>query len=285
MAILPGHHINWTDIMEARTPSEILTYVSDIGVVKTQRTISSVLILSFFAGAFIAFASEGSSMAVYNLLAAPETYGLGRALTGAMFGAGLMLVVLAGGELFTGNTLIIVSVLDRKVALRQMFVNWGLVYLGNLLGNLCIAWMMYQSGLFNSSDGLLGGITIRTAVYKTTLPFHSALVLGILCNWLVCLAVWASYAARDVTGKVLVIFFVIGLFATSGFEHSIANMYFIPAGILAAANPQWLAMSQISAQQLANLNWGTFVTANLIPVTLGNIIGGSLMVGSCTCLP
>lgn len=265
--------------MEARTPAEILAYTSDAGVVKARRNISSALILSFLAGVFIAFASEGSNMAAFNLFANPDTYGLGKVLAGAVFGTGLMLVVLAGGELFTGNTLIVVAVLDRKISLRRMLFSWLLVYAGNLLGSVFIAWMMYHSGLFNSSGGLLGGMTIKIAAYKTALPFHSAFFLGVMCNWLVCLAVWVSYGSRDLSGKILAIFFIICLFITSGFEHSVANMYYIPAGIFAKQTPQWLALSQTSAEQLANLNWKTFFVDNLIPVTLGNITGGGFMVG------
>jgi formate/nitrite transporter len=262
-----------------KTPAEILAYTGEVGIAKTQRKIAPVLILAFLAGAFIAFAAEGSNMAAFNLLSKAETYGLGKALAGAVFGTGLMLVVLAGGELFTGNMLIIVPVLDRKIAVRKMLLNWLLVYIGNFAGSICIAWMMIQSGLFNSGANLLGGMTIKIAAYKTALPFHSAFFLGVMCNWLVCLAVWVSYGAKDTVGKVLVIFFIINLFVISGFEHSIANMYYIPAGILAKQNPQWLAASQTSAEQLAGLNWISFLTKNLIPVTLGNIVGGSGMVG------
>jgi formate/nitrite transporter len=265
--------------MEARNPLQILEYTSDIGVVKSQRTALSLLILGFFAGAFIAFAAEGSNMAAFNLFANPDTYGLGKVLAGTVFGTGLMLVLVAGGELFTGNTLILVAVLDKKVRLREMFRNWVLVYIGNFIGSIFIALMMYKSGLFNSGGGGLGGQTIKIAAYKTGLPFLSAFYLGIMCNWLVCLAVWVSFAAKDVLGKLFACFFIIGLFVTSGFEHSIANMYYIPAGILAKVNQAWQEAAQISAPQLSGLNWLTFCTKNLIPVTLGNIVGGAGMVG------
>ncbi|MCL1958342.1 MAG: formate/nitrite transporter family protein [Spirochaetes bacterium] len=259
---------------------EILEYTSNTGLIKTQRKILPVLILSLLGGAYIAFASGGSTMAAYNLLANADTYGLGRALAGAVFGTGLMLVVLAGAELFTGNSLIIVSALDRKVTVKAMLLNWLLVYIGNFAGSIFIAMMMYRTGLFNSSSGLLGGITIKIAAYKTALPFHSAFFLGIMCNWLVCLAVWVSYGTSEIAGKALTIFFIIGLFITSGFEHSIANMYYIPAGIFAKQNPQWLAMSKVPTDQIVNLNWISFLVKNLIPVTLGNIVGGSVMVGT-----
>jgi len=265
--------------MEARTPVEILDFVSDVGVVKTQRKLPSLLILAFFAGVFIAFAAEGSSMAAHNLLANPGTYGLGRLVTGVVFATGLMIVVLAGAELFTGNTLIVVSLLDRRVTAGQMLKNWCFAYLGNFVGSVFIAWMISQSGLLNVSGGLLGGMTIKIAAGKTALAFLPAFLLGIMCNWLVCLAVWVSFGSRDVIGKAVPIFFIICLFVISGFEHSIANMYYIPAGILAKANNAWVAMSGVSAEQLAGLTWGTFIVKNLIPVTLGNIIGGTVMVG------
>jgi formate/nitrite transporter len=257
--------------MDVKTPVEILSYTGDIGVTKTTRSIPAVLILAFMAGASIAFAAGVSNMAAYNLYASADTYGLGRAVAGVLFGGGLMLVILAGGELFTGNMLIITSVLAKRVSITKMFLNWLLVYLGNFAGSIIIAWMFSQSGLFNSSNGLLGGVTITIAASKTAISFKAALILGILCNWLVCLTVWTTYAAKDAAGKVLIIFFLILLFATSGFEHSIANMYYIPAGIFATQNPQWLSLSQ---GNLAGLTWLNFAVKNLVPVTIGNIIGG-----------
>jgi formate/nitrite transporter len=265
--------------METKSPVQILEYTSDVGLAKAMRGKPSQFILAFFAGVFIAFASEGSNMAAFNLFANPDTYGLGKVLAGAVFGTGLMLVLIAGGELFTGNTLIIVGVLDRKVKVSQLLSNWLVVYIGNFIGSLFIAYMMNRSGLFNSGNGMLGGQTIKIAAYKTGLPFLSAFFLGIMCNWLVCLAVWVSYSTKDAVGKMFACFFIIGLFITSGFEHSVANMYYIPAGILAKANAVWTEAAHLGAEQLANLNWGTFLTRNLIPVTLGNIVGGAMMVG------
>jgi len=265
--------------METRKPAEILAYASDAGAAKVQKKVSSLLILSFLAGTFIAFAAAGSTMAAHNLLANPASTGLARTLTGAIFATGLMMVLLTGGELFTGNMLIIIPVLDRKASVKQMFLNWLLVYIGNLIGSLLIAWMMNLSGLFAASGGLFGGMTIKIAASKTQLPFHTAFILGVMCNWLVCLAVWASYASHDAAGKILTLFFIISLFVISGFEHSIANMYYIPAGIFAKSNSQWASMAQVSAEGLSVLNWSNFAVRNLIPVTLGNIVGGAGMVG------
>lgn len=141
--------------------------------------------------------------------------------------------------------------------------------------------MMVNSGLFNSGDNLLGAMTIKIAASKVALPFMSAFWLGLMCNWLVCLAVWMSWAAKDIAGKLLAIFFPIWLFITSGFEHCVANMYYIPAGILAAANPKWVEVALahgVTPEKLANLNWTSFFLNNELPVTLGNIVGGGVLV-------
>ncbi|XMB85889.1 formate/nitrite transporter family protein [Mycoplasmatota bacterium WC44] len=261
------------------TPAEIASTTIQTGIKKVKLSFAQQLILGILAGAFISFASEGSNMASFNLFAKPETYGLGKVLAGSIFGTGLMLVLLAGGELFTGNTLIIISVLEGKVKVSEMLKNWGTVYTGNLIGSVLIAFMMVQSGLFNSGSNVLGAVTIKLAAYKVNLPFISALYLGIMANWLVCLAVWLAYGAKNMVGKILGMFFPIWLFVTSGFEHSIANMYYIPAGILAKSNVDWVAESHLSPEKLANLNWNTFIINNLLPVTLGNIIGGGIFVG------
>lgn len=260
------------------TPSEISGATISIGIRKAKTSIINQFILAIVAGAFIAFAAEGSNMAAFNLFSNPDTYGLGKALAGAIFGTGLMLVVIAGGELFTGNVLILMGVFARKVKIEKMLLNWVVVYIGNFIGSILIAYMMVKSGLFNSGAEGLGAATLKIASYKTGLDFLPAFYLGIMCNWLVCLAVWMSYGAKNIVGKVFAIFFPIWLFITSGFEHSIANMYYIPAGILAKTNEAWVAASGLSAEQLANLNWGKFFAGNLLPVTLGNLVGGGIFV-------
>jgi formate/nitrite transporter len=240
-----------------------------------------LLILAILAGAFIAFGAEGSSMAAYGLLADPQTYGLGKALAGAIFPVGLILVVIAGAELFTGNILIAGAVAARRVSPGAMLRNWGIVYLGNFIGAILIAWFIIVGGQLHGGADMLGAMTIKIAAGKTALGFPSALVLGIMCNWLVCLAVWMSYAAGSVIGKIAAIFFPVMAFVLSGFEHSIANMYYIPAGILAKANPDLVDAALgigVSPEQLAGLTWGSFFGHNLPPVTLGNIIGGAVFV-------
>lgn len=265
--------------MKPLKPAEILDYTIETGVAKSGGRFFKLLFLSIMAGAFIAFAAEGSNMAAFNLFYQPTTYGLGKVLAGAIFGTGLMLVVLCGGELFTGNTLILAAVCEKRVKVTTMLRNWVIVYIGNLIGSLLIAYMMYQSGLFSSGADVLGAVTLKIAAYKTGLSFMQAFYLGIMCNWLVCLAVWLSYGADTMAGKILSIFFPIWLFITSGFEHSVANMYYIPAGIMAKANESFVELSHVSAEALNQLTWSGFFIDNLIPVTLGNIVGGGIFVG------
>lgn len=263
-------------------PSEIIELAVKSGEKKVKMSAVKLLLLGILAGAFIAFAAEGSNMAAFNLFANPKTYGLGKALAGTIFGTGLILVLIAGAELFTGNTLILSALLERKVTLKSMFRNWVIVYIGNFIGSVLIAYMIFKSGQLGSGNGALAVTTIKIAAYKTGLDFMPAFILGLMCNWLVCLAVWMSYGAKDITGKICAVFFPIWLFVTSGFEHSIANMYYIPAGILAKSNDNWAKLaleSGVSIEKLNHLNWSTFIFDNLIPVTLGNIIGGGMLVG------
>lgn len=260
-------------------PAEITDLTIQTAEIKAACSVQKLMILSMLAGAFIAFAAEGSNMAAFNLFAEPTTYGLGKALAGAIFGTGLMLVILAGGELFTGNTMMLAAVMERRITVSKMLRNWVVVYIGNFIGSLLIAYMMTHSGLFGSGANMLGAVTLKIAVYKVGLGFSQAFYLGIMCNWLVCLAVWIASGAETMAGKILSIFFPIWLFITSGFEHSIANMYYIPAGILIKSNPAYAELSGLSQDALHSLTWSGFAVHNLIPVTLGNIVGGGIFVG------
>ena len=261
------------------SPAETAEKFVAVGRMKTELPIYRLLILGILAGAFIAFASEGSNMAVHTI----ESAGIAKALAGALFSAGLMMVVITGAELFTGNALIVVSCLEKSAGWGKLLKNWFFVYIGNFAGAMLIVVFVYLSGQYNFSGGMLGGYTIKTAVYKVGLTFTNAFFMGVLCNWLVCMAVWMSCSAKDIPGKLLAIFFPIWLFVASGFEHSIANMYYIPAGIIAKTNRLWVeqaVLMGVSESGLESLTWGAFITKNLIPVTLGNIVGGSLFVGA-----
>jgi formate/nitrite transporter len=268
---------------EVLKPYEILDVSVELAQTKAKAGFVRLATLGFLAGAFIAFAAEASSMAAFNLLADPGHYGLGRALAGAMFAVGLMLVVLAGGELFTGNMLMIGGVIKKRISVLSMLRNWLIVYVFNFAGSLLIAWLIVRSGLLHSGGDLLGAVTVKIAAAKSGLGFAEAIILGTLCNWLVCLAVWIAYATRSVAGKILGIFFPIWLFVTSGFEHSVANMYYIPAGIFAgteAAFAEGALSIGLTQAALDGLGWYSFLIGNLIPVTLGNIIGGCVFVSA-----
>jgi|SRR5208337_365703 len=190
-----------------------------------------------------------------------------------------MMVVIAGAELFTGNVLMFLDVLDGEVTLTKLLRNWLWVYLANFAGSLTVAYLMYLSGLWALDHNLVGASAIKIALGKCGLSFTSALVRGILCNWLVCLAIWMAWASKDIVGKIFGIFFPITLFVASNFEHSIANMYYVPAGILAKANSGAIEASHV-ADKLWMLNWHTFLVNNLVPVTIGNILGAAIFVAA-----
>ncbi len=255
-------------------PSEILEAIMNGAVVKASMPLKKMIIFGLFAGAYIAFAGAGANMAAFNLLASPETFGLGKILSGTIFTAGLMLVVLGGAELFTGNTTMVAAAMDRRITAAAMLKNWIIVYICNFIGSVLIAFMVYYSGGLNAGEGMLGAVTVKIAAGKVNMDFGAALVSGIMCNWLVCMAVWLSTGAQTTVGKIFSIFFPIWLFVTAGFEHSVANMFFIPAGIMAAGSPSFAALSGASAEALANLTWIGMLVNNLLPVTIGNIIGG-----------
>lgn len=262
--------------LSALTTGEILEKVSDSGIAKAEGKTLRLLIWALLAGAYIAFGAQASQVVSFNLLADPDSLGVGRLVSAAVFPVGLMMVVLCGAELFTGNCLMIIGVLDRKIRISGMLRNWVLVYLGNFLGALLVVALMKSTGLWETGSGLLGASVIKTAQAKVQLSFGQAFVRGILCNWLVCLAVWMSTGARETVSKIFAIWFCIGLFVISGFEHSIANMYFIPAGIAAAADS---GLAQLAGCDVSVLTVGNFLVKNLLPVTLGNILGGGLFVG------
>ncbi|MCL1895552.1 MAG: formate/nitrite transporter family protein [Clostridiales bacterium] len=266
---------------KAKTVAELVETSNTIAIAKAGSSWTRLVALGILAGAYIAFAAEASTMAAYNLLADPATYGFGRALTGAVFSAGLMLVVVAGAELFTGNTLMAGALASKKITFGGMLRNWGIVYAANLVGSLLLVCMMNSSGLWHASGDLLGAMVIKIAAGKTALGFESAFVLGIMCNWLVCLAVWMAWSSESIGGKFAAIFFPIWLFVMSGFEHSVANMYYIPAGLVAKLSPEFVAKASeigVSDSALAGLDLHGFLVSNLVPVTLGNIVGGSFFV-------
>ena len=264
--------------MGFQTITEVIEQNIQNGIKKTNLTTKKLILLGIAAGFFIGIGAEASSLAMHGI----SNVGLARTVAGAVFPIGLMLIVLLGGELFTGNCLISMAVYDKKAKLKGMIRNLTIVYISNFIGAALMAWMINNCGQLNFSDGGAGAFTIKVALGKVGIDPMQAIVSGILCNVLVCLAIFMAATAKDVTGKCIAIFFPIFVFVISGFEHCVANMYYIPAGILAAHNPLYAAKATelygITAEQLSGLNFGTMFS-NLLPVTIGNIIGGMVFVG------
>ena len=246
-----------TPDLDAYTPAKITEHVEAAGVGKAELAMMPTFVLALLAGAFIAFGAM-----LFTLIITGSDLGFGptRFLGGIGFSLGLILVVVAGAELFTGNNLIVMAWADGKVSTPSLLRNWSIVFVGNLIGGFAMAVMADLSGAFSMNAGAVGTTAIAIAEAKIALPPLEAFVRGILCNALVCLAVWLCFAAHSVTDKILAIVFPIAAFVALGFEHSIANAYLIPAGYLAGADSVDL----------------TGFIANMIPVTVGNIVGGSV---------
>jgi len=262
--------------LEDRTPRTIAeTVASTIGVGKTTSTWFTVFVLGVLAGSYIGFGGLLSASATFDL-AAKMGVGFSKIVAGATFSLGLMLVVIAGAELFTGNNLMISSVMSKEITVESMLKRWALVYAANFIGAALLALLFYFSGLWKAGGNALGITAVDLAVRKVSLSFGEALVRGIGCNWLVCLAVWMALAARQTAGKILAIFFPIMGFVAIGFEHCVANMYFIPVGILLKQVGGLGASSGVNAD---TLSWFSFIWKNLLPVTIGNVGGGAVFVG------
>ncbi len=260
--------------IDCKTPANIADTLSrTICVQKTNTSVLKLAVLGILAGAYIGF---GAALATLIGHDAAKYIGLGlsRFITGAVFSVGLMLVVVAGAELFTGNNLMLMSVLDKQTKINKMFYKWFVVYMANFLGSVLLAYLYFETHLWKMGDMAVGLSALKIALGKVNLTFGEALSRGILCNWLVCLAVWMALASRDVVGKIFAIFFPIMAFVALGFEHSVANMYFVPLGIMLK---NFVPLN--ASIDLANLTWGSFFVKNLIPVTIGNIIGGAIFVG------
>lgn len=235
---------------------------------------------AILAGAMIAFGAAISSVASHTV----SDVGLARLTAAVVFPVGLMMVILLGAELFTGDCMVAMSVFDGKQKMKGFGKLLLCVYIGNFIGAAMVALLTMWSGQWNYSSGMLGAYTIKIALGKVNLSFGQGMVSGILCNILVCAAVLMAMCAKDITGKLLVCFFVIMLFVTSGFEHCVANMYYITAGLLASCNPEYVEQAVqtygYSMEYLETLNVYNFIVKNLLPVTLGNILGGALFLGA-----
>ena len=240
------------------------------GAAKAKRPASQLILLGMLAGALIALGSAATNTAAYGI-SDPWTV---RLVCGLLFPFGLAMVVMSGAELFTGNCLISISLLDRQCTLAGMLRNWVLVYCSNFAGALLVAAGCAWFGQMNYSGGQLAVFTMKLAAGKCTLPFQNAFVLAILCNFLVCLGVIIAMTGKDTTGRILGAFLPVCYFVICGFEHCVANMYYIPAGLMAKAVPAYAQLAAELGVDLSALTLGNFLLKNLLPVTLGNIVGG-----------
>jgi formate/nitrite transporter len=261
--------------MDPLLPPQMARKAETTGMAKAASPAFDLLMLSVLAGAFI---SLGAGFFTTVTTETGLGYGVTRLIGGLAFSLGLYLVVVAGAELFTGNNLIVTAWASRRITTALLLRNWGLVYAGNTIGSLGTVALVYLSGQWRFDDHEVGANALRIASAKVDLDFHEAFALGVLCNALVCLAVWLCYSARSNTDKAVSVIFPITAFVASGFEHSIANLYFVPIGLLLKGEEEVKAAAGLSDAALENLTVVDFVF-QLIPVTAGNVVGGALLVG------
>jgi formate transporter len=266
--------------LDALLPAEMAAKAAEIGIRKASMAFVPMFALAVLAGAFIAlgaaFATTVSAGATGML-----PYGIVRLVAGVAFSLGLILVIVGGAELFTGNNLLAMAWASRRISTRAIVRNWIIVYAGNLVGAVGTAILIVAAGQYRFGDAAVGSAALSTAAAKAGLDPLRAFVLGILCNGLVCLAVWLTYSARTTTDRILAIVPPIAAFVAMGFEHSVANMYFIPVGMLiraVAPDAFWVSIGH-SPADYPSLDWSG-LAGNLVPVTLGNIVGGTILVAA-----
>jgi formate transporter FocA len=266
---------------DAYIPPEMALKAQQVGIKKSNQDWLSLLILAVLAGAFVSLGAIFSTTVTAGI-GDKLPYGVTRLLAGLAFSLGLILVLVGGAELFTGNILIVIAWAGRQVTTGRLLRNWAIVYLGNFIGSVLTAGLSFLSGQYLNGAGAVGAGALATANSKLHYGFFQAVVLGILCNALVCLAVWLTYSARTTADRILAVIFPVTAFVAAGYEHSIANMYFVPIGLLIktfAPGSFWTAIGKSTADY-AGLTWGSFFVNNLLPVTIGNVIGGAVLVGA-----
>jgi formate transporter len=258
------------------SPVQMVERASDLAFAKSKMKLIPTLLLAFLAGMYIAFGG------IFSLVVATGTgnvwpFGVTRLLQGIAFSLGLILVVVGGAELFTGNMLMSIAWAQKKISTGSVLKNWLIVYIGNFLGSIFLAGMILLSKTYQLSQGEFGNVLFKVASTKMHYGFLQALSLGVLCNILVCLAVWLSYSAKTTTDKILAVIFPISTFIAAGFEHSVANMFLIPAALLIKALDPFFAAGL--SLDLSAITWPNFLFSNLLPVTIGNMLGGIIVVG------
>ena len=256
--------------MNLFTAAETAANYANAGAAKTKLPISKMLVLGVLAGFLIGFPSCVTNMATYAL----DNNSTIRMISGLLFAFGLGMVVISGAELFTGNTLITISVLEKKATLGGMLRNWLFVYIGNFVGSMVLSFICAQFGWLSAGNGALAVASMRTAVSKMTMPFQNAFFMGILCNILVTIGVLLSLSGKDGISRFIGAWAPVMFFVTCGFNHSIADMTYCMLGLFAKGNAAYVEAAQSAGVALESLTWGNYFTGNLIPVTLGNLVGG-----------
>ncbi len=262
--------------LDALPPREMARKAEQVGVAKAGLGAADTFALAVLAGAFIAMGAIFATTVTAGGASLP--FGVSRLLGGLAFALGLILVVVAGAELFTGNNLIVMAWASGRVSTARLLRNWAIVYAGNFAGAIATAGLLFLGKQYTFGKGAVGEQTLSIATSKTGLGFLQAIVLGAFCNALVCLAIWLTYSARTLADKVLAIVPPITAFVAAGFEHSVANMFFIPMGLFVRSDSSFAAQHAVPG--VAHLTWGHFFVSNLVPVTIGNVAGGALMVGA-----
>jgi formate/nitrite transporter len=264
--------------LDALLPPEMARRAEEVGARKADVDAVTAFTLAVLAGAFVALGGVFATTALAGAGSAP--WGAVRVLAGAAFSVGLILVLVGGAELFTGNNLIVMAWASGRVSARALLRNWVIVFAGNLVGAGGIAALVYVGGTHRGGGGAFGATALAIAQAKVELGFTQAVALGVLCNTVVCLAVWLTFAARTTADRVLAIVPPISAFVASGFEHSVANTYFIPLGLLITyLDPEFAATVGSVAPASRALTWSAFLSRNLLPVTIGNVGGGAILVG------
>ncbi len=265
--------------IDAYAPPLIASRIDKVALVKAKLSFAQTFLLGILAGVYIAI---GAQFATFVTSDSTLHFGLNSLIAGIVFSLGLMLVVVGGAELFTGNCLIIMGYISKRISTRDMLNNWIVSFAGNLVGSLTMVCWMSQTHQWEFFHNMVGAKALLIANTKVNLSFSAALARGVLCNAMVCLAVWLCFSGRSVADKILSIVFPIGGFVASGFEHCVANMYFIPMGVVLKKHPEVVAAAEKMAGKtldLSQLTWRGFFVNNLFPVTLGNIVGGVILVG------
>lgn len=265
--------------IDAYSPSQIASRIDAIAAVKAKYNTAQTFWMGINAGVYIGLGSQFLTLVISD---STLHFGLTSIIAGIVFSLGLILVVVGGAELFTGNCLVIIGYVDKKITNKEVLKNWSISFTGNLIGSLMLVWWMYQSHQWEFFHNMVGAKALLIANKKVNLSFEAAFARGVLCNSMVCMAVWLCFSARNVADKIISLVFPVAGFIASGFEHCVANMYFIPMGVVLKRNPDVVTAAEKMAGKtldLSQLNWTGFFINNQFPVILGNIVGGVILVG------